>query len=248
MLFKKNYEPDAGSDDAPEALAEAAPTSEARQRLAGLIADRSQANAEMQAARSSIAKLTATQSLAAPFEQQRAMLLEQAAQAMRSWSDGEGDEAPPVQDVERLSALERSIVTARGTAEAARLALPSKESEFLRASNKAASITWAVNAEIAAILLEEIKPCLVEIANLKSDLAMRAARAEAGLSHALGLAETIPADRRVAVAASFYTALAALQKTRDAAMSPPAPVYSNGAEWSRLVADLAVSGHQAGEA
>jgi hypothetical protein len=106
MLFKSNndYSPDAGCDDAePEATAaEAAPApqSEARQRLAKLLEQRDQANAAMGAARASIAKLAKAQGLAAPFEQQLAMIGEAESNALRLWSGDDGDATPPAPNVE----------------------------------------------------------------------------------------------------------------------------------------------------
>lgn len=120
MLFKSEYAPDAGSDDAPEAVAESrrstsaefspevapAPVSEARQRLAKLLLERDEAQSEAKAAQASIAKLNATQSLASPFEQQLAMLQESESQSLRRWSDDDSDAPPPAPNVEARLELE----------------------------------------------------------------------------------------------------------------------------------------------
>jgi hypothetical protein len=223
------------NDDAP-----AVPVSEARSRLAALIGQRDEAKAEMAAAQGSIAKLVATQSLAAPFEAQLAQLGEAESQALRSWSADEGDEAPPAPNVEGREALNRRIAEARSTADAARRAVPSLEAEYLRASNRAASISHAVSAAIGEILLAEIEPGFAEIVAIKADLSARIARAEVGRDIALKAVEAIPTDRRLAIASAFYPALGAVEKVRVLAMSNPPPVYENGAAWSHLASSLSV--------
>src|SRR5271170_5884832 len=96
MLFKSvlEYEPDAGSDDAPEAVAEAAPTSEARQRLQKLLSERDGAAAEMRAIQASIAKLHSMQSVVPPLVERLAVVQSADAERYRLWSKLSGDDAP----------------------------------------------------------------------------------------------------------------------------------------------------------
>jgi hypothetical protein len=248
LLLKSHY--DSGSDDS-ETAAEGPPVpiSEARRRLAKLLIERTEANSEMASARAAIAKLTATQNLAAPFEQQLAMLGEAESQALRLWSGDDGDATPPAQDFERRAALERKIGECRSTAAAAQRAIPGLESEFTRASHKALAITWSVSATIGEILLAEIEPRFVEIAEIKAALAAAISRAEAGREIALRGVESIPADRRTMIAAQFYAELATLEKVRIAAAANPPPSYDRGT-WGAFARGLAVdhpavSGHHA---
>jgi hypothetical protein len=74
----------------------------------------------------------------------------------------------------------------------------------------------------------------------KASLAAAIARAEAGREIALKGVESIPADRRTAIAAQFYAGLATLEKVRIAAIANPAPSYDRGG-FARLASDLAVS-------
>jgi hypothetical protein len=252
MRFKTEHEyPDAEVDDAPEteAHAQAMPTSDARQRLAKLLAERSEANGEMQAARSSIAKLTATQSLAAPFEQQLAMLCAADGEAMRLWSDAADDAAMPLPDVAAREALQAKISQAKASSAAAQSAIPALEQSYSRASNKTLGLTWCINAAISEILLEEIEPCFAAIVEAKASLAAAIGRAERGRDIALRGVEAIPAERRFAVAPGFYSVLEGVDRTRTLAISNPPPSHDPGpwAEFSRRLAvdHLAVSGHQA---
>jgi hypothetical protein len=254
MLFKSHYDavdeavdviqPHADLHEVPPA-----PVSAARQRLAKLLGQRAEANAEMQRARDAIARLVKAQSLDQPFVAELQRLDAAESEALRLWSGDDGDATPPAQDFERRAALERKIGECRSTAAAAQRAIPGLESEYTRASHRALSITWSVSATIGEILLEEVEPDFAAIVEAKASLSAAISRAEHGRETALIGVESIPADRRTVVASGFYTALAALESVRGRAIANPAPSYDRG-DWahlaSRLAVDhLAVSGHQA---
>jgi hypothetical protein len=114
----------------------------------------------------------------------------------------------------------------------------SLEAALTRASNASAAISHAVAAAIGEILLEEVEPGYQAIVKAKADLSAAIARAEHGRELALRGVESIPQDRRLAVASGFYQALGTLEKVRAATMANPAPSYDTG-QWRDLASRLA---------
>lgn len=240
MLFKSNneYDPDAGCDDAPEAVADAAPApqSEARLGLAKLLSERAEAQGEMEAARAAIGRLQGYVAAPGPIERDIAALDSAEAELIAQWSTSGG--TFPTLDAERRHELEEALADARNKAAGAQRAIPALEAKFTRASNRAGAISHAISAAISDIIIAEVEPCFAEIVNLKSDLAMRIARAEAGREIALRTVESIPNDRRLAIASEFYSALGAVEKVRILAMSNPPMAHDHGG-WAEFSRDLA---------
>jgi hypothetical protein len=238
MLFKPvhEYAPDAGCDDAPEAVAAPA-LSEARTRLAKLLLERTECQSAMQAARDAIARLQAYITAPGQIERDIGELDSFEASLIAAWSSTGG--AFPVLDADRRQALEEALSEARNKASGAQRAIPALEAALTRASNAAAAISLDVAAAIGEILLEEVD--YQAIVTAKADLAAAIARAEAGRELALiGVESSIPQDRRPTVAAQFYASLATLEKVRAAAMSNPPPSYDGG-PWRDLASRLASS-------
>lgn len=146
MLFKSqhDYEPDAGCDDAPEAVAEAAPTSEARQRLRVLLAERSEAESAVQSARDAIGRLQGYINAPGPIEADLAALDSTEADQIAKWSTAGGPF--PVLNADRRRALEESLGDARNKASGAQRAIPAVEAGFTAATNEAHKISLAVKA------------------------------------------------------------------------------------------------------
>jgi hypothetical protein len=239
MLFKSNneYDPaDAGCDDAHEAVADAAPVSAARRRLAKLLLERDEAQGEMQKARDAIERLQAAASGPSAIEREIGALDLAEGSLISAWSSEGGDF--PKLDSDRRRVLEESLKKARDAASACARELPNREASYLRQSNTVAGISHAVGAAIASIILEEVRPAFAAIVETKASLAIAIARAEHGRERALSIIEAIPRDRRFAVAPQFYSELEAVDRTRALAIANPAPSYDRG-PWARLVADLA---------
>ena len=94
MLFKSNneYDPaDAGCDDAHEAVADAAPVSAARRRLAKLLLQRDEAQGEMQKARDAIERLQAAASGPSAIEREIGALDLAEGSLISAWSSEGGD-------------------------------------------------------------------------------------------------------------------------------------------------------------
>jgi hypothetical protein len=210
------------------------PVSEGRRRLAKLLLERSEAEAAMQAARDAIGRLQGAVASPGPIESQIANLDASEANMIAQWSTAGG--TFPVLDVDRRRELDEALSEAKNKAAGAARAIPINEAAMTRASNAAAAISLAINVAIAEILLEEVD--YQAIVEAKADLSAAIARAEAGRELALIGVESIPQDRRLAVASGFYQALGTLEKVRAAAMSNPAPSYDTG-PWRDLASRLA---------
>ena len=244
MLFKSNteYAPDAGSDDAAEATAEAAHASPARKCLGKLLLERDEAAAEMVAIQGSLRKLASMASAVPPLVARLDLIRAESAERYRLWSELLDSEAPAPEPNEEGESLVRQIAAAKLSADTAASAVPLKQTEFVRSQAKFSAITESINSAIAAIIRDEmIAPRLEQIIAIKADLAERAAMVEAGNQLALETAEKIPLERRTQIAGEFYQNGGAFEQLRVRAISPPAPStvrYYDG--WRDLALRLAV--------
>jgi hypothetical protein len=139
MLFKTvhDYQPDSGCDDGVEAMAEnsaaaPAPQSEARLRLAGLLRERSEAEAEAQKARDAIARLQDAIASPGPTEAQLAALDSSEASLIAAWSTSGG--TFPTLDAARRHELEAALAECRTKAQGAQRAIRSKPSSHAPAT------------------------------------------------------------------------------------------------------------------
>src|SRR5271170_6529956 len=109
MLFQKTYEPAESLDDAPEAQAQAQakPTSDARLRLAKLLAERSEAQTAVQSALDAINRLQGYVNAPGPIESEIAELDSAEAGLIAQWSTAGGPF--PVLDADRRHDLEESL-------------------------------------------------------------------------------------------------------------------------------------------
>jgi hypothetical protein len=252
MRFKtvNDYQPDAEIDDAPEAVAEAVLTSEARQRLAKLLSERSEANSEMLKAKDAIGRLQTAIASPGPIERDIAQLDSDEASLIAAWSTQGGNF--PVLDADRRQALGEALAEAKNRASGAQRAIPSLEAEYARAANSANAITLKINAEIATVILEESLPDVLEIATLKAVISDRMAVASEARELSLRMVESIPSPIRLEIAAGYFRAVGPWETARVAAASTPAPSSAGVAIWRDLADALrsdatAQVAHQAGE-
>ena len=226
-------------NDAPEAVdevvAEAAPPlSEARRKLAKLLTERSEAQSESQRARDAIGRLQRAQTIVAPFEAELAQLSAAESEAYAPLvRPGRRRSPTPAPDCERREALTRKIAEAHASARAAASAIPSKEAEFTRASNRAAAIKGAVDATIARDRFGGSRAGIRGNRHREGELGGDDCARRSWARDRVEGRRGDPHRSGLAIASAFYSALGALEKVRVLAMANPAPWNADVSEWLR---------------
>jgi hypothetical protein len=167
---------------------ESAPLSPARQRLAGIIAAKAEAEAAAKEAAARVERLNALAGATAPIEAELQALNVKESAVMAAWARGDSCEPPPAASVAARVDIERRLQEARATADAAQRAAAQMQNELADATRRVADIGRYFAPVIADVVLEVLGPIVQAAREAVGCLAIARASGKAVLDLALELA------------------------------------------------------------
>jgi hypothetical protein len=168
-----------------------APQSEARQRLAGFIAQKAELVAKVESLQNAAHRLAAEVSAAAPIEAELQALDSIETQSALAWTRAGCVGQPPKTDAKKRQRLTKALVEARAAANAAAAAHITVAAEHVDLSGQIASLSIPMSVEVAAIVAETCEPLIAEFDAENRKLAVKGARLRQAYDLILGTLDTL---------------------------------------------------------
>jgi hypothetical protein len=175
----------------PTSKSRNAPTSEARQRLAGFIAEKADLVARVESLQNAAHKLAAETAAAAPIEAELQALDSIETESALAWTRAGCVGNPPKTDAKKRLRLNKALVEARAAANAAAAAHITVAAEHVDLSGQIAALSVPMSIEVAAIVAETCEPLIAEFDADNKKLAVKGDRIRQAYDRILGTLDTV---------------------------------------------------------